>query len=217
VWPGSDEPSAGGGLDLALIGGDRLIRAATAGLLETQEGFRVRGAFESATEFLASEGVESVRVVLLDCDQESSLWCSAVNVLSRFHARARIVMVCRELSPEVVHCAMQHRVGGVVLKSYSAEDIREAIRYMASGRTVMPAGWQQAAVPLRARQLAVSPRLRQILTLIAQGRSNEEIADALQLSPNTIKFHVRTLYARLGVRNRVEATRLYTQMTDCVD
>ncbi len=125
-------------------------------------------------------------------------------------------MLCREVCPEVIHCAMEHRVSGVILKSYSAEDIREAIRYMASGRTIMPAGWQRAAAPVHPDRPAVSPRLRQILTLIAQGHSNEEIADMLDLSPNTIKFHVRALYARLGVRNRVEAARLYAQMTDCV-
>jgi LuxR family maltose regulon positive regulatory protein len=49
--------------------------------------------------------------------------------------------------------------------------------------------------------------------LIAQGRSNDEIAYELDLSPNTIKFHIRELYARLGIHNRVEATNRHAQMT----
>jgi DNA-binding NarL/FixJ family response regulator len=78
----------------------------------------------------------------------------------------------------------------------------------------MPAGWQRAVSPSARAPLGLSPRHRQILALIAQGRANGEIATELALSPNTIKFHVRAVYARLGVHNRVEAANRYTQMTN---
>ena len=61
--------------------------------------------------------------------------------------------------------------------------------------------------------MGLSPRHRQILALIAQGRCTEEIALDLELSPNTIKFHIRALYSRLGVCNRVEAANQHAQMT----
>jgi DNA-binding NarL/FixJ family response regulator len=198
---------------LALIGGCRLMRDATASLLAAQAGLQVQGTFESAVHFLANDLDEPPEILLLDCDGEPGSCRSAVGVLARSYVSATIVMLCQEVSQETIRCAMEYRVGGVILKSYSTDDIRQAIRYMASGRTIMPAGWQQAAAPIRRDSLAVSPRMRQILTLIAQGRNNEEIAAELGLSPNTVKFHVRALYARLGVRNRVEAASLYAQMT----
>lgn len=198
---------------LVLIGGDRLIRGAAAGLLGTQDGLEIQGTFQSPLHFLACDLEELPGMLLLDCDGDPAICRSAVSVLSRVHAAAKIVMLCQEISQEAVRCAMEHRVSGVLLKNYSTEDIGHAIRYMASGRTVMPAGWQRAAVPLRRDPLALSPRLRQILALIAQGLSNDQIAADLALSPNTIKFHVRTLYARLGVHNRVEASIVYAQMT----
>jgi two-component system, NarL family, nitrate/nitrite response regulator NarL len=207
-------PASAHAITLAFIGGDQLTRGAITGLLGKHGGVEVRGTFPSATHFLASDPAGPVAVLLLDCDEDPADWWSAVSVLSRLHPRSKLVMLCRELSPEVVRCAMQHRVSGVVLKSYSADDIKAAIRYMASGRTIMPAGWQRVAGATHREQLAVSPRLRQILTLLAQGRSNEQIAAELELSPNTIKVHVRALYAQLGVRNRVEAAHLYRQMTD---
>jgi DNA-binding NarL/FixJ family response regulator len=188
------------------------MRGATARLLAAQVGLQVQGTYESVVHFLASDLDEPPEVLLLDCDGDSCNWRSSVSLLSRSHTSAKVVMLCQEASQETIRCAMEYRVSGMVLKSYSTEDIRQAIRYMASGRTIMPAGWQRAAAPIRRDHLAVSPRLRQILTLIAQGRSNEEIAAELGLSPNTIKFHVRALYARLGVRNRVEASLLYAQM-----
>jgi DNA-binding NarL/FixJ family response regulator len=200
-------------IKLVLIGGSRLLRGATARLLAAQEGFEVRGTFASATQFLASDPEVVPEVLLLDCDGEAGGWRCAVSVLSRTHSDAKLVMLCQEICPETIRCAMEHRVSGVILKSYSAEDIRQALLYMASGRTIMPAGWQRAVAVIPRDPLALSPRLRQILTLIAQGRSNEQIASELGLSPNTIKFHVHALYGRLGVRNRVEAAQLYAQMT----
>jgi DNA-binding NarL/FixJ family response regulator len=202
-----------GVVKLALIGGSRLMRGATASLLAAQEGIEVQGTFESVAHFLAGDLGGPADLMLLDCDGDPGSWRSSVSVLTRFHGSAKVVRLCQEVCRETVRCAMEYRVSGVILKSYSTEDIRKAIRYVASGRTIMPAGWQRAAPPVRRDPSGMSPRLRQILALIAQGRSNEEIAVELGLSPNTIKFHVRALYARLGVRNRVEATLLYAQMT----
>jgi DNA-binding NarL/FixJ family response regulator len=200
-------------IELVLVGGGRLMRGAIASLLAAQEGFAVQGTFESAAHFLARDFERPPNVVLLDCDGDPDGWRSAVSVLGHTHPGTKLVMLCQEMCPETIRYAMEHRVGGVILKSYSTEDIRQALMYMASGRTIMPAGWQRAAASVRRDPLALSPRLRQILTLIAQGQSNEQIAAVLELSPNTVKFHVRAIYARLGVRNRVEAALLYAQMT----
>lgn len=199
-------------LGLVLIGGGRLMRGATANVLGAQHGFAVAGTFESVAHFLAADLEVQPAVLLLDCDGDPESCRTAVSVLSRTHLSAKIALLCQELSPEVVRCAIEHRVGGVILKSYSAQDIAQAIRYMASGRVIMPAGWQRAAGPLGRDPLSLSPRLRQILILIDRGLSNDEIAAQLGLSPNTVKFHVRTLYARLDVHNRVEASRLYAQV-----
>jgi DNA-binding NarL/FixJ family response regulator len=208
---GSSQARARRAVKLVLIGGSRLLRGATASLLAAQEGFEVQGTFASAARFLADDPDFTPEVVLLDCEDDG--WRCAVSVLERTHPAAKLVLLCQELCPETIRYAMEHRVSGMILKSYSAEDIGQAILYMASGRTIMPAGWQRAVAAIPRDRLALSPRLRQILTLIAQGHSNEQIAAELGLSPNTIKFHVRALYARLGVRNRVEAALLYAQMT----
>jgi DNA-binding NarL/FixJ family response regulator len=188
------------------------MRGATANLMAAQEGFEVLGTFESAAHFLASDLERQPMVLLLDGDGDPAGCRTTVSVLSHTHAEVKLVMLCQEVSKETISCAMDYRVSGVLLKSYSTEDVGHAIRYMASGRTIMPAGWQRAAAPISRDPLALSPRLRQILILIAQGLSNDEIAAHLALSPNTIKFHVRALYARLGVHNRVEASIRYAQM-----
>jgi two-component system, NarL family, response regulator DesR len=199
---------------LALIGGQRLLRDATASLLTAQDGLHVLGTFESAAHFLAVAMEDPPAVVLLDCDDDPACWVSAVTSLSSPELESNIVMLCEQVhEEEAIRCAIEHGVSGVVLKSSSPREMREAISYIATGRTVMPVGWQQ--VPARVgKPLGLTPRHRQILALIARGRGNEEIAAELELSPNTVKFHIRALYSRLGVHNRVEAANRHAQMTD---
>jgi two-component system response regulator DesR len=201
-------------ITIALIGGQRLLRDATASLLTAQDGLQVLGAFATAAECLAAEWKRAPAVLLLDCDGGELGECSAaMEELSARFARSRVVLLCRTACEEVVRCAIEHRASGVLLKSYTTEDILAALAYTATGRTVLPAGWQQLLPAQRVGEAGLSPRHRQILALIAAGRRNEEIALDLDLSPNTIKFHIRALYARLGVRNRVEAANLHAQIT----
>jgi DNA-binding NarL/FixJ family response regulator len=215
--PGRGSPLALGGpaVTLALVGGQRLWRDATASLLTAQDGLHVLGTYESAAHFLAV-GVENPpAVLLLDCDGGGpDAWRGAVAALRSPHVGSSIAMLCRELSDELVRCAIEHRVSGVLLKSYSMTEVAGAIAYMATGRTVMPAGWQRAVSSPARAPLGLSPRHRQILALIAEGHCNEAIATELELSPNTIKFHIRALYSRLGVHNRVEAANRYAHLNN---
>ena len=65
-------------------------------------------------------------------------------------------------------------------------------------------GVQTCALPI-SDAVALTPRHVDVLELVAQGFSNEEIAAQLGLRPNTVKFHISEIFRRLGVRNRIEA------------
>ncbi len=196
---------------IALIGGQRLLRDATASLLTAQDGLHVLGTFGCAEEFMKTSLARPPAVILLDGDCTHGECAAAIAQLRAAPRCPRVVLLCRSISEEVVRCAVEQRAGGVLLKSYSTADILAALAYTATGRTVLPAGWQRS-LPSHPGAAALSPRHRQILALIAAGRRNEEIALDLDRSPNTIKFHIRALYSRLGVRNRVEAANLYAQI-----
>jgi DNA-binding NarL/FixJ family response regulator len=98
-----------------------------------------------------------------------------------------------------------------VLKSDTAEEAILALRHVLEGRAVMPVGWQAASLRLETPLAALSAREREVLDLAASGMSNKEIAERLTISVNTVKFHLRTIYSRLGVRNRVQAMRSMDQ------
>lgn len=201
-------------MTLTLIGGQRLLREATASLLSREDGLRALTTFESVADYQAARMESPPRVLLLDCEEnDSAVWRGAVGELSSPSSESSVALFCAEIREDLIRCAIEHSVGGVILKSYTTKETRDAIAYIATGRTVMPAGWQRVLAGATHRSRGLSPRQREILALVAQGYGNEEIATELELSPNTVKFHVRAVYSRLGVRNRVEAANQYAQMT----
>jgi DNA-binding NarL/FixJ family response regulator len=213
-WPFSGSAFARSGpITVGLIGGHCLLRNAIARHLAARDGMDVLYAFESVADFLASEVEKQPGVLLLDCDGGApGGYQGAVRTLSA-HTKSAIVIFCGEVCEEIIRCAIEYRVGGVILKSFSTDDVVAAMQYMSTGRTVMPAGWQRVVAMPSEQKISLSPRHRQILALIAQGMRNEEIAGELELSPNTIKFHIQALYLRLEVRNRVQAANQYAQIT----
>jgi two-component system response regulator DesR len=89
---------------------------------------------------------------------------------------------------------------GFVSKDLPAEELAAAIYAVGNGRTVFSSTDEQP-------RAALSPRERQVLTLLSTGATNREIADALHLSPHTVKEHTSGLYRKLAVRNRAEAVQ----------
>jgi RNA polymerase sigma factor (sigma-70 family) len=102
-----------------------------------------------------------------------------------------------------------------VLKEAPPEDILAAIHEVAQGRAVIDPGVAQAVIdelgrrPVRAelaeRIAELTPREREVLTLLARGLSNAEIAAELVVSEGTVKTHVARVLAKLEVRDRVQA------------
>jgi DNA-binding NarL/FixJ family response regulator len=87
---------------------------------------------------------------------------------------------------------------GFISKDWSAVDVVRAVRRVSQGHEVF------AEAPLDS---PLSEREQEVLSLIATGSTNKEIAGHLHLSPHTVKEHTSAIYRKLGVRNRAEATR----------
>jgi DNA-binding NarL/FixJ family response regulator len=124
--------------------------------------------------------------------------------------RLRIVVLAEALDEMLSVAAREGELDGVVLTATAGVELVAAIAQVVAGHAVFPAGWlrhvQDAATknPL----VALSPRQREVLHLLSLGMDNDQIAARLYISRNTVKFHVRTIYGRLGVHNRVEAARV---------
>ncbi len=94
---------------------------------------------------------------------------------------------------------------GFVLKDWPAADVAAAVRMVGMGKTVFPPAEEPRVPELTARE-------REVLEHIGTGATNREIAEALHLSPHTVKEHTSLLYRKLDVRNRAEAVRRAQQI-----
>jgi DNA-binding NarL/FixJ family response regulator len=98
---------------------------------------------------------------------------------------------------------------GVTLKSEMPHVTLSAIQQVAAGQMVLPSSARRYLFdPVNENQIdanALTEREHEILTQIAKGSSNAQIATTLSLSENTVKFHLRNVYAKLGVGSRTEA------------
>jgi DNA-binding NarL/FixJ family response regulator len=152
----------------------------------------------------AAEALELARryephVALVDLflgEQSGAELCEA---LRRESPTTRVLLISGAgwISPQAAKAA---GASGFVSKDWSADDVAAAVRMVGKGMTVFAPRAEQPTMPL-------SEREREVLSLIASGATNKEIAERLYLSPHTVKEHTSSLYRKLKARNRAEAVR----------
>ncbi|RME86003.1 MAG: DNA-binding response regulator [Caldilineae bacterium] len=123
------------------------------------------------------------------------------------------VLVLTALSDvESWHRALELGAHGIALKTGAPRQVVEAIRQVAAGNVVFPQALQARLLQREASAAdTLTEREREVWALIAEGLTTQEIARRLHLSENTVKFHCKNLYGKLGVSNRAEATRAWMQ------
>jgi DNA-binding NarL/FixJ family response regulator len=186
----------------------RLIAEALAALIAGWEGFSVTGAIagDSPVNAIAEQHPD---VVVVGASADSRPARELVRELRRRVPTVEIVIVADVLEPALVSFVLEQGIGGLMLSDAAGRDVVTCLDQVAQGRAVLPPGWQGALSADRNDPLAaLSERQMQVLVLLADGCSYEEIGTRLFISLNTVKFHVRSIFLRLGVRNRMSAARM---------
>jgi DNA-binding NarL/FixJ family response regulator len=142
-------------------------------------------------------------LALLDADLAPSGLGDLVRTVRNAAPGVRVVLLAPAVEPALAREALAADLDGVLLKCAATRDFVAGLRRVAAGDAVFPAGWLAAGRAPAHETL--SERQREVLELLAQGLPNEVIAERLFISKNTVKFHVATIYQRLGVSNRVQA------------
>jgi DNA-binding NarL/FixJ family response regulator len=172
-----------------------------------QWGFRLLLERQSWVErcLAASSGAEAVQVcrkvkpevALVDMLLGSESGAEVCEEIHQVSPDTRVLLISGAgiISPNVARAA---GAAGFISKDWSAVDVVRAVRRVSQGHEVF------AEAPLDS---PLSEREQEVLSLIATGSTNKEIALRLHLSPHTVKEHTSAIYRKLGVRNRAEATR----------
>lgn len=199
----------GGRISIGLGERPALLLTALAGLLE-RIGLEVR--CTATTPAALERGLRRHAPDLVLVDAALGNGGDPLDFVDGLHGAAPgsgIVVLVEELTPALAHAALDREVAGVVLGSALTDDLATSLEQVAAGHAVFPAGWLAAVHRAEDESMAqrLSSRQLEVLELLAAGLDNGRIAQRLHISRNTVKFHVRVIYERLGVTNRVEAAR----------
>jgi two-component system, NarL family, response regulator len=143
-------------------------------------------------------------VALLDVRMPGMSAAEGVAKIHRECPEVGIVMLSAFDAEEDVYGVMQAGASGFMLKSCSGAELRECVRIVHSGGTLLAPG-PAAKLAERIQAPELTDRQSQILQLLAEGRTNKEIGDALRITEGTVKLHVNRIFYKLGVRSRAAA------------
>ncbi len=201
-----------------------LVRAGFRLILEAA-GFAVVGEAANGAEALALAAAERPDVVLMDIRMpvmdglEATRQLTAPGHGDPGHRAPKVVILTTFDLDDYVYEALRAGASGFLLKDAPRADLIAAVRVTAAGDALLApsvtrrlietfAARPAAAAPAPSQLASLTPRERDILQLLARGRSNTEIARGLVVSEATVKTHVAHLLAKLGLRDRIQAVIL---------
>lgn len=161
----------------------------------------------------ASDGVEGVQlyrslqpdVVVLDLRLPRMDGFDVIVELRKEPRPARIVVLSNYRGSEDVYRAIQSGAIGYLTKDASGEDLINAIRHADMNLRFLPHVVMDRLLE-RIPSLELTPREKEVLACITQGRSNREIADELNIAEKTVRMHVSAVLEKMGARDRTQAT-----------
>lgn len=185
-----------------------LIRSTLRFLLTPSEGLEIVG--EAVTGAEVASIVERTRpdVVLLDLHMPVMDGLQCVEQLATTHPEVVSVILSAVDDPSVVEAALRRGAAAYVLKAIDPVDLAAAIRQTVAGCVFQAGTLLGNGPPSAVAAAGLSDQEARVLAELAKGQSNRQIAETLCLSEQTIKFHLRNVYRKLGVANRTEALRL---------
>ncbi|MET8580709.1 response regulator transcription factor [Streptomyces collinus] len=192
-----------------------LVRAAFAMLVETAPDMVVVGQAATGREAVDLARTERADLVLMDIRMPGLDGIEATRLIAADEdlAGVRVLVLTTYDTDEHIVEALRAGASGFLVKDTRPADLLDAIRVVAAGEALLSPGptarlierfLRSPSAPPTAGPECLSERERQVLTLVARGLNNTEIAEALGLSPLTAKTHVSRIMGKLGARDRAQ-------------
>jgi DNA-binding NarL/FixJ family response regulator len=197
-------------LRLVVVDDHPVVRDGLRGMLGTQPDFEVVGEAAGGAEALTVVGSVHPDVVLTDLRLPEPSGGALIRLLLERVPAVRVLVLTTHDTDSDVLPAIEAGAIGYLLKDAPREELFRAVRAAARGETVLsPSVATLLLARMRPRrpltETNLSAREREVLALVAQGRTNRETAAALFISEATVKTHLLHIYAKLEVPDRASA------------
>ena len=179
--------------------------------LEREDDIDIVGDVQRGADVLPEIARRQPEVVLLDIRMPD---VDGLTILARLHERyptVKVVMLSAIDDPKVAEEALRLGAAAYLDKHTDPSTLASVLRRVAAGEKLDPAATasDRPAQPASAVEASLTEREREILTRVAEGRSNAEVARDLFLSEQTVKYHLTSVYRKLGVEGRAGAIRFW--------
>jgi DNA-binding NarL/FixJ family response regulator len=201
-------------ISVLIVDDHPVVRRGIRVLLEVQDGIEVAGEAGDGATALALDAEHAPDVILLDLKLPGMDGIAVLGELRARESAARVLVLTSATEPASASLAVRSGAAGVLYKDVDPDALVRAIRSVhdghlllapeAAGTLVRSTGTWGAVAGLD----ALTGREREVLAELTKGRSNREIARALGVSEKTVKAHVSSVLAKLGVQDRTQAALL---------
>lgn len=181
-----------------------LVRSGLSLVLGYQKDFTVVGAASNGEEAVAAALALRPDLIILDLMMPAKDGTQATREILAAFPSARIVILTTYATSFEILAALDAGAYGALSKDISNADLVQSLHDVLAGRHVLSPDIQNL-IAANLESSALTARQVEILGMLARGLSNHDIATALRLSENGVKFHLRGLFAKLGAATRTEA------------
>jgi DNA-binding NarL/FixJ family response regulator len=194
-----------------LVDDHQVVRRGLRTFLEVQPDIEVVGEAGDGEEGVLRAGELAPDVILMDVRMPGTDGIEALRRLRDNGSKARVLVVTSFTEQRTVVPALRAGAAGYVYKDVDPDALAGAIRSVHAGHVLLQAEVADALLsqedngPGQGRGGTLTDREREVLSLIAEGRSNREIARALVLSEKTVKTHVSNILMKLDLSDRTQA------------
>ncbi len=187
-----------------------LVREALTRLLEGEGEFEVDRPVPALEELFAQAAADRLVVALVGAPAFRQADEQALREATQLGKSLRILVLADDYNEEAVCRLLMLGCSGYLSRDASGDTLRKAIQAVARGeiwaeRQVVARTLQRALAAAGADDLLTS-REREILGLLRGGHTNRQIGESLFISPDTVKWHIRKVFAKIGAKDRLEAT-----------
>ena len=172
--------------------------------LEHEPDLQVVGEAESGSELLPLVGQTEPDVVVLDLHMPGIDGVACIRLIRQRFPLVRTMVLSAHDSDEMIEAALDAGADAFISKSVDPADLAHALR-RAIARPVAKAIGRANQVHPAVTERGLSKRELDVLAALAEGKSNKEIAQTLWLAPQTVKFHLTSIYRKLDVTSRTQA------------
>ena len=203
-------PTAAGKATVLLVDDHALLRTGVANIINQEPDLQVVAEAGNGLEAVAAFERHQPDVTLLDLRMPEMEGVEVVRQIRERDPRAKVIVLTTYDTDHEIARALKAGAKAYILKDISADDLINCIRDVLAGKTYLaPSAAAKLAETVTRVQL--TPREMSTLKLMADGKSNKEIASELAISERTVKTHLGHLFEKLGVTSRTEAIKVATR------